>query len=338
MGTDRGEEDNDFVQFGAYKDFDYMALVKEALKEAILDICSLIIPRPGAAAPAAAAPGDGKATAPGDGKATQQQPRGYLAVVDKAADAATKEKAKRGLPKVDQDEVDDDDLMARRRKVQAQEEAPSHGADPVQDEIDLFFSQAIVWEQTLKQQSNITDNSIAEKIGTTAIEHQENWMAIADLFDPMKWWTDMGRHRFPLIYWVAIVHMSLPDSNGHQERTFSAAQWMDDLRRTTQHDATFEMKVIIYKNQEFLAALNDRELKKYTMLARKATKEIFEEAERARDDEDDFLSDSDEEDKLFSILEERQQKHEKMLATASRKRRTAQKRLEKEVEEAGKTT
>jgi hypothetical protein len=55
-----------------------------------------------------------------------------------------------------------------------------------------------------------------------------------------------------MIYPVAMCILSLPDSNGHQERTFSAATWMDGKLNSMQKDLTFQMKVLMYKNANFL--------------------------------------------------------------------------------------
>jgi hypothetical protein len=67
-----------------------------------------------------------------------------------------------------------------------------------------------------------------------------------------EWWKETGKTRFPMIYPVAMCILSLPDSNGHQERTFSAATWMDGKLNSMQKDLTFQMKVLMYKNANFL--------------------------------------------------------------------------------------
>ena len=45
--------------------------------------------------------------------------------------------------------------------------------------------------------------------------------------------------------------MMIPDSNGHQERLFSGGQWIDDKLRTSQSDATFEMKSVMHANRQY---------------------------------------------------------------------------------------
>ena len=78
------------------------------------------------------------------------------------------------------------------------------------------------------------------------------WEVIVKHFDIFKWWESIGKISFPLIYPIAIRILSLPDSNGNQERTFSAATWMDGKLNSRQNDMTFQMKVLLYKNQAFL--------------------------------------------------------------------------------------
>ena len=68
----------------------------------------------------------------------------------------------------------------------------------------------------------------------------------------MDWWERVGRNSYPLIYPVACAILALPESNGNQERTFSAATWMDGKLKKKQSDLTFQMKVLLYKNRDFL--------------------------------------------------------------------------------------
>ena len=98
---------------------------------------------------------------------------------------------------------------------------------------------------------------------------------IAKNFDVLEWWRNTGRHQFPLIYPVAMCILSLPDSNGHQERTFSAATWMDGKLKSRQKDITFQMKVLIYKNADFLARYSGKVVKEVMVDAEQRTKEFL---------------------------------------------------------------
>jgi hAT family C-terminal dimerisation region len=89
-------------------------------------------------------------------------------------------------------------------------------------------------------------------VGVNKFDWIKQFEIIVEHFDVFKWWETLGKNRFPLIYPVAIRILSLPDSNGNQERTFSAATWMDGKLNSRQNDMTFQMKVLLYKNQGFL--------------------------------------------------------------------------------------
>jgi hypothetical protein len=67
----------------------------------------------------------------------------------------------------------------------------------------------------------------------------------------------------------------LPDSNGHQERTFSAATWMDGKLNSMQKDLTFQMKVLMYKNEDFLERYSDTMEPKQLETAAQKTKELL---------------------------------------------------------------
>ena len=78
----------------------------------------------------------------------------------------------------------------------------------------------------------------------------ESWLVFAKIFDAIEWRETVGKKSFPLIYNVACLILPLPDSNGDQERTFSAATWMDGKLKKRQSDLTFGMKVLLYKSSE----------------------------------------------------------------------------------------
>jgi hypothetical protein len=98
---------------------------------------------------------------------------------------------------------------------------------------------------------------------------------IASTFDVIEWWRNTGKSQYPLIYPVAMCILSLPDSNGHQERTFSAATWMDGKLNSMQKDITFQMKVLIYKNENFLERYSGKMNPKHLENAEKKTRELL---------------------------------------------------------------
>ena len=144
--------------------------------------------------------------------------------------------------------------MLQRRRPRSQQRTPTVAVDPVKKEIDEFFSFDFNPRQAMANQKPPVPNDVLNSIGTDKDYWMANWETIAKYFDIMQWWERGGKERFPLIYIVACCILALPDSNGHQERTFSAATWMDGKLKNRQTDLTFQMKVILYKNKDFLEA------------------------------------------------------------------------------------
>ena len=121
------------------------------------------------------------------------------------------------------------------------------------------------------------------KVGAKVDDWVENIELVTRHFDVFGWWQQVGKDLFPLIYPVAIRALSLPESNGHQERTFSAATWMDGKLRSRQSDMTFQMKVLLYKNQEFLDKHRDFVKADKIASAKARTRELLKErAEKER--------------------------------------------------------
>ena len=165
---------------------------------------------------------------------------------------------------------DDDDPLSSLR-MQQQHQVTVSSTDPIKKEVDDFFELLnISWDSVLTDQG--VEPYIVAEIGSTPPEWQSNWQLISDHFNIMWWWEKVGRIKFPLIFIAACQIHALPESNGDQERTFSAATWMDDPRRRRQMDATFQMKVLIYKNKDLLkgVASNDSSKK----VKAKAAKEL----------------------------------------------------------------
>jgi hAT family C-terminal dimerisation region len=124
------------------------------------------------------------------------------------------------------------------------------------------------------QQNNRVPDA-ATRIGSDRQQWLDNLELIASNFDVLEWWRNTGKSQYPLIYPVAMCILSLPDSNGHQERTFSAATWMDGKLNSMQKDLTFQMKVLIYKNEDFLERYSDKMDPKNLEDAEKKTRELL---------------------------------------------------------------
>ena len=146
----------------------------------------------------------------------------------------------------DIEEVDEMEEMRRKRaKESARNEPANKDLDAVQSQVLSYFNQQFDPRSGMPAETHT-------KIGAIKEEWVKQWEIIAEHFDVFKWWDTIGKVSFPLIYPVAIRILSLPDSNRNQERTFSAATWMDGKLNSRQNDTTFQMKVLLYKNQGFL--------------------------------------------------------------------------------------
>ena len=112
--------------------------------------------------------------------------------------------------------------------------------DPVLDEINEFFDQNFNPHSVLQEQRGKVDPGVLDVIGHDMMSWQKNWEIIASNFNVMEWWDKCGRSRYRLLYPVACCILSLPDSNGHQERALSSCTWMDGSLSQNQNDMTFQ--------------------------------------------------------------------------------------------------
>jgi hAT family C-terminal dimerisation region len=163
---------------------------------------------------------------------------------------------------------DPDDLVAmallayRRRRGASPTKT---GQDVLKAELTNYCKFQQEWHKVLRLGGVHED--VIKKVGTNVDDWIANWTTIAEHFSPMKWWED-NKTRFPHIYIIACQIICAPASNGYQERTFSAATWMDGKLSTRQTDATFQMKVLLYKNQDFIRDSKFRATEEHKKLAR----------------------------------------------------------------------
>jgi hAT family C-terminal dimerisation region len=150
-----------------------------------------------------------------------------------------------------EEEIDEMELLRLRLFRESEKEVTSNtneDVDPVQREINAFFKQQFDPRSAMPV-------DIQGSVGATKLDWVKHWDIIVEHFDIFKWWETIGKKSFPLIYPIAIRILSLPDSNGSQERTFSSATWMDGKLNTRQNEITFQMKVLLYKNQALLGGI-----------------------------------------------------------------------------------
>ena len=169
------------------------------------------------------------------------------------------------------EEVDEMEELRRKRRARESEKVNSNEdtLDPVQSQVRAFFHQQFDPRSGMPAETH-------NRVGATPEQWLKHWEIIAEYFDIFNWWECVGKSSFPLIYPVAIRILSLPDSNGNQERTFSAATWMDGKLNSRQNDMTFQMKVLLYKNQSFLEDHKKEVLEENKKAAAARTKALLE--------------------------------------------------------------
>lgn len=244
---------------------DYRALSKAALVKAIKDICSEILP-------------------------TRRLNKDDTDTTAAAGPDATE---------LDSDEEYAAAKNAKRKQLVGKmlQDAGTETMDPVVDMVDNFFDARKNYLPWLEYLTLRGKEKLAKELAGKDLS--EHWWTIAQHFDPMEYWNAGGKSQFPLIYYVACLHLPMPDSNGHQERTFSAATWMDGKLNNRQTDATFEMKALIYSNKKFLSQLTTDLDSSHKLAAAEATVRLLDEAQDRRDEED--LSEGDD-DALVAYL------------------------------------
>jgi len=174
-------------------------------------------------------------------------------------------------------------IKQRKRALEAagQQTRLEMTGDPVADQVRAFFHQL-----DFNPVSWIDNIDVSKEVGMTKGKWIENVQLVIKNFDVFKWWEDCGKEQFPLIYPIACRILALPDSNGGQERTFSAATWMDGKLNSQQSDLTFQMKVLLYKNQQFLNEHRVNVLEDNRKAAALKTKELLQQSMSGKDEDD----------------------------------------------------
>jgi hAT family C-terminal dimerisation region len=167
------------------------------------------------------------------------------------------------------EEVDEYEAMRMTLAMESERvETSSEILDPVKSQVSAFFNQQFDPRSGMPLETH-------SLVGATKSTWIKEWDTVVEHFDIFKWWESIGKSSFPLIYPVAIRILSMPDSNGHQERTFSAATWMDGKLNARQNEFTFEMKVLLYKNQAFLEEFKQEVLEESKRAAAARTKALL---------------------------------------------------------------
>jgi hAT family C-terminal dimerisation region len=169
-------------------------------------------------------------------------------------------------------------VMEQRQK---KKKSRVENGTPIDTEVQNFFESDFNWKNILKL-SDCPKEAVM-KISDDSCSNIENWELIAQHFDIMKWWEEIGKVDYPHIYIIACIVLPLPDSNASQERTFSSATWMDGKLNKQQSDATFQMKIILKQNSKFLEETRIQVKEDYRREVANHTKQMLEDAMKLRE-------------------------------------------------------
>jgi hypothetical protein len=141
----------------------------------------------------------------------------------------------------------------------------------VDKQINRFFDEEVDWRQVLlnQQQPPVNKEELDELIQSSD-DFKEHLPFLSSQFNALEWWQTHGRMQYPMIYLVACSILSLPESNGHQERVFSSCTWMDGKLQRRQNPATHEMKALLYRNRAMLANVMDKISKNKNRISKQA--------------------------------------------------------------------
>jgi len=140
--------------------------------------------------------------------------------------------------------------------------------DPVERQVKEFFNQSF-------DPLTFLQPELRKAVGDSVEDWMQNIEVIMAHLNVFAWWELTGKSMFPWIYPVACRILSLPESNGSQERTFSAATWMDGNLNRRQNDMTFQMKVLLYKNNDLMKVQEKFATEERMKEAEKRTKDLL---------------------------------------------------------------
>lgn len=124
----------------------------------------------------------------------------------------------------------------------------------IAEAVDRYFHQCenMDVEREIKEQ--------VHRLGTRGV----NWSRVKELdalyisskFDLSEWWHAVGRKSHELLVLLVAQFISIPPSNGFQERVFSACTYFDGAIQQNLKDERYEMKVLLSVNERLAA--NDK--------------------------------------------------------------------------------
>jgi hypothetical protein len=124
--------------------------------------------------------------------------------------------------------------------------------EEVSGAIDKYLSQGFNPVEELKAQLKRKGKDWKkEDIDWDKVEDSLEILYTSKHFDVAEWWANEGKKIHPLLAIAIAPILSLPASNGHQERTFSTCQHFNDELRQRLKVERFEMSVLLAVNKEY---------------------------------------------------------------------------------------
>ena len=158
----------------------------------------------------------------------------------------------------DSDDSDDEGGLSMLRKHRATSQhtvvlpPPMTRESIIKKEVDAFLGQVINAEDLLRAQLARKTLCINCGDGTPSIDWKKvrkgKTLYISSVFDSLEYWKTIGRKNFPLIALVAPRIISIPGSNGFQERIFNICTFFDSELRMSMKDSRFEMSTLLTAN------------------------------------------------------------------------------------------
>jgi hypothetical protein len=71
-------------------------------------------------------------------------------------------------------------------------------------------------------------------------------------FDPIEWWSSIGKEKYPLVYPLALPRLMKQSHNAFMERAFSANTLIDGVLRQSLGDENFELKALLRINRDLI--------------------------------------------------------------------------------------
>jgi hypothetical protein len=96
------------------------------------------------------------------------------------------------------------------------------------------------WDERINNNTEVEQRKIEE-------EHM-----IFLYFNPIEWWSSVGREKYPLVHPLALPRLMKQSHNAFMERAFSTNTLIDGVLRQSLGDESFELKSILRISRDWI--------------------------------------------------------------------------------------